>query len=243
MSAQPGNLFSPPVKYARTASIAYEYRTARVAALWKPNENSRRSSPTTTRSRPPAASLRGHIGGRLQPAHQPGQSMPATASAAAALQCAGAGGDRPAVLGHQQLETHQGQGGSGRAHPGLRHGVRDADLLEFLRAPQQPVQRGPHGANTSISASTSLLRNQNPPRSFRARTTSSTTRTGRRNPPGIEDRGEVRLGGGSLLQGSDHLHPGARVLSGLQRLLQRLPPAMGTARDPSRRRSIHLRLR
>lgn len=37
-SAQPGALFSPPVKYARTGVNAYEYRTGRISALWKPNE-------------------------------------------------------------------------------------------------------------------------------------------------------------------------------------------------------------
>ena len=38
ISAQPGNLFSPPVKYAKDGTNAYQYRTARVAALYKPND-------------------------------------------------------------------------------------------------------------------------------------------------------------------------------------------------------------
>ena len=37
--AQPGNLVSPPVTYARNGTNSYAYRTARVAALWKPNED------------------------------------------------------------------------------------------------------------------------------------------------------------------------------------------------------------
>ena len=38
VSAQPGNVFSPPVKYAKEDTNTYDYRSARVAALWKPNE-------------------------------------------------------------------------------------------------------------------------------------------------------------------------------------------------------------
>jgi len=38
VSAEPGNLFSPPVKYSRQGVNSYDYRSARVAALWKPNE-------------------------------------------------------------------------------------------------------------------------------------------------------------------------------------------------------------
>jgi outer membrane receptor protein involved in Fe transport len=38
VSVQPGNLFSPPEIYRKDGTNAYEYRTARVAALWKPND-------------------------------------------------------------------------------------------------------------------------------------------------------------------------------------------------------------
>ena len=38
VAAQPGNLWSPPVKYAREDTNTYDYRSARVAALWKPND-------------------------------------------------------------------------------------------------------------------------------------------------------------------------------------------------------------
>jgi len=38
ISAEPGNVFSPPVKYSQDGVNHYEYRDARVAALWKPNE-------------------------------------------------------------------------------------------------------------------------------------------------------------------------------------------------------------
>jgi len=38
ISADPTNVFSPPVKYAQDGVNHYEYRDARVAALWKPNE-------------------------------------------------------------------------------------------------------------------------------------------------------------------------------------------------------------
>jgi outer membrane receptor protein involved in Fe transport len=38
VAAQPGNLFSSPVKYSRTGVNSYDYRSARVAALWKPDE-------------------------------------------------------------------------------------------------------------------------------------------------------------------------------------------------------------
>ena len=38
VSAQPGNLFSPPVKYSRDGVNSYEYQTARVAALWLPTD-------------------------------------------------------------------------------------------------------------------------------------------------------------------------------------------------------------
>ena len=34
VAAQPGNLFSPPVKYGRTGVNSYDYRSARIAALW-----------------------------------------------------------------------------------------------------------------------------------------------------------------------------------------------------------------
>ena len=37
-SAEPGNLFSPPKKYAEDGVNDYDYRNARIAALWKPNE-------------------------------------------------------------------------------------------------------------------------------------------------------------------------------------------------------------
>jgi iron complex outermembrane recepter protein len=36
--SEPGNLFSPPQTYSKDGTNAYGYRTARVAALWKPNE-------------------------------------------------------------------------------------------------------------------------------------------------------------------------------------------------------------
>ncbi len=36
--AQPGNLFSAPQTYARDHTNSYQYRSARVAALWKPND-------------------------------------------------------------------------------------------------------------------------------------------------------------------------------------------------------------
>ncbi len=38
ISADPTNVFSPPVKYSEDGVNHYEYRDARVAALWKPNE-------------------------------------------------------------------------------------------------------------------------------------------------------------------------------------------------------------
>ncbi|HTV53027.1 MAG TPA: TonB-dependent receptor [Steroidobacteraceae bacterium] len=38
ISADPGNPFSPPVKYSDDGTNAYMYRTARVAALWKPSD-------------------------------------------------------------------------------------------------------------------------------------------------------------------------------------------------------------
>ena len=37
--AEPGNLFSPPKKYAQDGVNEYDYRNARIAALWKPNED------------------------------------------------------------------------------------------------------------------------------------------------------------------------------------------------------------
>ena len=39
VAAQPGNVWSPPVKYAREDTNTYDYRSARVAALWKPNDS------------------------------------------------------------------------------------------------------------------------------------------------------------------------------------------------------------
>jgi iron complex outermembrane recepter protein len=39
VAAQPGNLFSPPEKYSRQGVNSYDYRSARLAALWKPNED------------------------------------------------------------------------------------------------------------------------------------------------------------------------------------------------------------
>jgi outer membrane receptor protein involved in Fe transport len=41
VSAEPGNLFSPPEKYAQDGVNDYDYRNARIAALWKPNEDFR----------------------------------------------------------------------------------------------------------------------------------------------------------------------------------------------------------
>jgi iron complex outermembrane receptor protein len=38
VSAQPGNLFSPPKIYEKDGVNSYQYRSARVAALWKPSE-------------------------------------------------------------------------------------------------------------------------------------------------------------------------------------------------------------
>ena len=38
VGTQPGNAFSPAQTYSRDATNAYQYRTARIAALWKPND-------------------------------------------------------------------------------------------------------------------------------------------------------------------------------------------------------------
>jgi iron complex outermembrane recepter protein len=38
ISAEPGNVFSPPVKYAEDGVNSYEYKNARISALWKPND-------------------------------------------------------------------------------------------------------------------------------------------------------------------------------------------------------------
>ncbi len=38
VAAQPGSLFSPPEKYSRQGVNSYGYQSARVAALWQPNE-------------------------------------------------------------------------------------------------------------------------------------------------------------------------------------------------------------
>ncbi len=38
VSAEPGNLFSPPVKYAEDGTNYYYYHSARIATLWKPND-------------------------------------------------------------------------------------------------------------------------------------------------------------------------------------------------------------
>ncbi len=38
IAAQPGNLFSPPEIYGKDATNSYDYRSARIAALWKPSE-------------------------------------------------------------------------------------------------------------------------------------------------------------------------------------------------------------
>ncbi len=37
--AQPGNLLSPPVIYSKDGTNAYQYRSARISALWKPNDD------------------------------------------------------------------------------------------------------------------------------------------------------------------------------------------------------------
>jgi outer membrane receptor protein involved in Fe transport len=39
IAAQPGSLLSPPETYSKDGTNAYRYRSARVAALWKPNDN------------------------------------------------------------------------------------------------------------------------------------------------------------------------------------------------------------
>jgi iron complex outermembrane recepter protein len=39
LPAQPGNLFSPPTIYDKQGVNAYQYRSARMAALWKPNDS------------------------------------------------------------------------------------------------------------------------------------------------------------------------------------------------------------
>jgi outer membrane receptor protein involved in Fe transport len=41
VASQPGNLFSPPQKYSKKGVNSYEYRSARVAALWKPTDELR----------------------------------------------------------------------------------------------------------------------------------------------------------------------------------------------------------
>jgi iron complex outermembrane receptor protein len=41
LAATPGDLFSPPAKTSRDGVNSYQYRTARVAALWKPNDDLR----------------------------------------------------------------------------------------------------------------------------------------------------------------------------------------------------------
>jgi outer membrane receptor protein involved in Fe transport len=38
-SAEPGNVFSPPEKYSKDGVNSYEYKNARISALWKPNED------------------------------------------------------------------------------------------------------------------------------------------------------------------------------------------------------------
>src|ERR1700683_3988510 len=38
VSAEPGNVFSPPVKYGEDGVNSYVYKNARISALWKPNE-------------------------------------------------------------------------------------------------------------------------------------------------------------------------------------------------------------
>ncbi len=38
LSSEPGNLWSPPVIYSQDGTNYYDYRTARVAALWKPSD-------------------------------------------------------------------------------------------------------------------------------------------------------------------------------------------------------------
>lgn len=39
VSSQPGNLFSPPETYSRDGVNSYQYRSARVSALWKPTDD------------------------------------------------------------------------------------------------------------------------------------------------------------------------------------------------------------
>ena len=39
VAAEPGNPWSPPVKYAKEDTNTYDYRSVRIAALWKPNED------------------------------------------------------------------------------------------------------------------------------------------------------------------------------------------------------------
>ena len=39
LSATPGDVFSAPLKYEQDGTNSYEYRTARIAALWKPNDD------------------------------------------------------------------------------------------------------------------------------------------------------------------------------------------------------------
>jgi iron complex outermembrane receptor protein len=39
ISAVPGDLFSPPVTYSRNGTNSYQYRTARIAALWVPTDD------------------------------------------------------------------------------------------------------------------------------------------------------------------------------------------------------------
>ncbi len=38
IAAQPGNLLSPPVTYSKDGTNAYQYRSARISTLWRPND-------------------------------------------------------------------------------------------------------------------------------------------------------------------------------------------------------------
>ncbi len=217
VSAEPGNLFSPPVKYSKDGVNAYQYRTARVAALWKPNEDFKallsyfyqtsaaQGFPAVAAS--PQAFKRAHFG--------------TSGHTASAVRRAGSSGRRQALLVHQQPRRHEGQGRYHLVDARLRHGLRHLDVVEFLRPPQQSDAFRSDRPVHELLLLQALLRDQ--PAVVHPR-----VRSVRRqeldagNSAGVQDRRTVRLGGRRILQGPDDADSRARVLSGLQRLLQRL---------------------
>jgi iron complex outermembrane receptor protein len=230
VASQPGNVFSPPETYSQDHVNSYQYKNARISALWKPNDEfhaqlSYYYQLATAGGFPYVATS----GGSPTPSRSARrtQFLPCSTPVSAPASC---GATVPATVpaGVDSLSSADNSLDSAHDTVDLLALTLEYDLgFATLTSASSWAHHINHSSDDLTAVYTNFsfyqsIYGQNPRSFIVGRDELDDKPWTQELRLASKDRRRGRLGGGAVLQGREDQHPGARIRARLSGLLQRL---------------------